>query len=267
MLDIIKSSSNNLIKLIRSLKSKKNRINHGMFLIEGIRFVEFAVDNDIELVEICYSSVLKENNGGLELLDKIFNKKIKAFEIERKLFDSITDTKNTQGILAIAKIPDNFELDNFDDISFVLIIDRIQDPGNLGTIIRTADSANVDLIVINKGTVDPYNEKVLRSTMGSIFSVSIRYEKNILEFISKLQKNKFNVVSSYLDTDTYYDKINYKDKVALVIGNEANGIDKEIIEKSNTLVKIPIYGKAESLNASVAAGILMYEIKRKMNLF
>ncbi|BEP28612.1 23S rRNA (guanosine(2251)-2'-O)-methyltransferase RlmB [Helicovermis profundi] len=266
MRDVIKSSNNSLIKLIRSLKSKKNRSNHGMFIIEGIRFIEFAVENKIDLVEICYSKDMLFTDGGKNLFNKIKDKKIKSYEIEKKLFDSITDTKNTQGIIAIAKIPEyKIDFNNFTR-KFILILDRIQDPGNLGTIIRTADAAGVDCIVISKGTVDPYNEKVLRSTMGSIFSMPIHYEKEILEFINKLKDNEFNILSTCLNTNSYYDEVDYQGKIAIVIGNEANGVSEEIIDISDILVKIPIWGKAESLNASIAAGIIMYEASKNRNI-
>ncbi len=128
-----------------------------------------------------------------------------------------------------------------------MILDRIQDPGNMGTIIRTADSAGVDAIIALKGCVDIYNPKVIRSTMGSIFDVNI-IDASQDETVDMLKSLDFNIVSSYLNTENFYDKIDYGSKVALVIGNEANGINEELVSKSDILVKIPIYGKAESLN-------------------
>ena len=131
----------------------------------------------------------------------------------------------------------------------------------MGTIIRTADACGVDLIIALKGCVDIYNPKVIRSTMGSIFDMNIVYE-NQDEAINFLKNNGFSIVSSYLDTDNYYNNISYNNKTALVIGNEANGINNDIILNSDTLLKIPIYGKAESLNAAISSAILMYEIKK-----
>ncbi len=141
-----------------------------------------------------------------------------------------------------------------------MILDRIQDPGNMGTIIRTADSAGVDAIIALKGCVDIYNPKVIRSTMGSIFDVNI-IDASQDETVDMLKSLDFNIVSSYLNTENFYDKIDYGSKVALVIGNEANGINEELVSKSDILVKIPIYGKAESLNLAISSAILMYEIK------
>lgn len=142
-----------------------------------------------------------------------------------------------------------------------MILDRIQDPGNMGTIIRTADSAGVDAIIALKGCVDIYNPKVIRSTMGSIFDMNI-IDASQDETVDILKSLDFNIVSSYLNTENFYDKIDYGSKVALVIGNEANGINEELVSKSDILVKIPIYGKAESLNAAISSAILMYEIKK-----
>ena len=148
-----------------------------------------------------------------------------------------------------------------DSHKFVLILDRIQDPGNMGTIIRTADAAGVDAIINLKGCVDIYNPKVIRSTMGSIFDMNI-IQATQDDALRVLKDNNFEIVSSYLNTDNYYNTVDYTNKVALVIGNEANGVNDELISKSHTLVKIPIYGNAESLNAAISSAILMYEIKK-----
>jgi TrmH family RNA methyltransferase len=133
----------------------------------------------------------------------------------------------------------------------------------MGTIIRTADAAGVDAIIALKGTVDIYNPKVVRSTMGSIFDMNI-INASQEEAIEILKSKNFEIVSSYLNTDNFYDKIEYNNKVALVIGNEANGVNDDLIKNSDTLVKIPIYGKAESLNAAISSAILMYEIKKSL---
>lgn len=258
MIPLIKSQSNNLIKLIRSLKSKKNRQKNEMFIIEGVRFLEFVVENNIPIIEICFSSELYKTSGGEELLDRAYKMGLKITEIENKIFNSITDTKNTQGVIALVELKNmRFNIDDYKD-KLILILDRIQDPGNLGTIIRTADAAGIDLVVLSKGTVDPYNEKVLRSTMGSIFTVPILLEDDIIGLIDYLKRNEYSIVSSYLQTEERFDDIDYTGPVAVVIGNEANGVSEEIIEVSDKFAKIPIWGKAESLNAAIAAGVIMY---------
>ena len=189
-------------------------------------------------------------------------KNIKIFKTTNKIFNELIDTENTQGILAVLRYKERDLVNNINqDDKFVLILDRIQDPGNMGTIIRTADSAGVDAIILLKGCVDIYNPKVIRSTMGSIFDMNI-IQTTQDEAVDFLKANNFDIVSSYLHTESYYNETTYDGKIALVIGNEANGINDELISKSDKLVKIPIYGNAESLNAAISAAILMYEIKK-----
>ncbi len=177
----------------------------------------------------------------------------------------MVDTENTQGILAVLEYKERDLVNNINqDDKFVLILDRIQDPGNMGTIIRTADSAGVDAVILLKGCVDIYNPKVIRSTMGSIFDMNIIHATQD-DAVNFLKSNDFNIVSSYLQTDNYYHETTYDGKIALVIGNEANGINDELIAQSDKLVKIPIYGNAESLNAAISAAVLMYEIKKYLS--
>ena len=134
----------------------------------------------------------------------------------------------------------------------IVVVDRVQDPGNMGTIIRTADAAGFDLIICIKGTVDYYNPKVVRSAMGSMFYMDMMSLDNE-EARDLLKVNDIDIVSSYLDTENYYDKVDYKE-------NEANGISDFWIRQSDVLVKIPMFGKAESLNVAVSSALLMYKI-------
>ena len=145
---------------------------------------------------------------------------------------------------------------------YILALDGIQDPGNLGTIIRTADSANLKQIIVSKNTVDAYSPKVIRSTMGAIYRVNIIEVEDLLETLKDLQKGGFKVVVTSLDTNNSIYDISYN-KSVVVIGNEANGVSKEVQELANEKVKIPMLGKTESLNASVATGIMIYEYVRR----
>ena len=173
----------------------------------------------------------------------------------------LTDVKTPQGILAvITKKNANNEIDYTQDI--IIALDGIQDPGNLGTILRTVDSANLKQIIISKNSADSYNPKVVRSTMGAIFRVNIIEVDNLAETLKQVQKNKFEVVVTALDTTNNIYDIEYKNKV-IVIGNEANGVSKEVQDIADKKVKIPMLGKTESLNASVAASIIIYEYVRR----
>ena len=146
--------------------------------------------------------------------------------------------------------------------NYILALDNLQDPGNLGTIIRTADAANLKQIIVSKDTVDAYSPKVIRSTMGAIFRVRIVEVDNLKVTLQNLQKSNFEIVTTSLQTENSIYDINYQKKV-VVIGNEANGVEKEIQEMSDYKVKIPMLGKTESLNASVAASIMIYEYVRQ----
>ncbi len=259
---IINSKDNEKIKYTKSLLKSKNRNKEKKFIIEGYRIVTLAIDCDAKLEYVFINEDFENKKEHIELLEILKSKNIKVYKTTNKLFENFIDTENTQGIIGVVKFNTNTLESNFKkENKFVLVLDRIQDPGNMGTIIRTADACGVDLIIALKGCVDIYNPKVIRSTMGSIFDMNIVYE-NQDEAINFLKNNGFSIVSSYLDTDNYYNNISYNNKTALVIGNEANGINNDIILNSDTLLKIPIYGKAESLNAAISSAILMYEIKK-----
>ena len=224
----------------------------------------------------------------------------RIIEVTENVFMQLTDVKTPQGVLAVIRknIEDNvsdFEDENenknenenenenkndalkdgvnsrkIDCLSkintgadYILAVDGVQDPGNLGTIIRTADSANLKQILVSKDTVDAYSPKVIRSTMGSIYRVKIVECENLADVLDELKKHKFQIVSTSLDTENSIYDIDYKKKV-VVIGNEGNGVSKEIQDLSDYKVKIPMLGKTESLNASVATGIMIYEYVRQM---
>jgi len=258
----ISSKENEKIKYTKSLLKSKNRHIENKYIVEGYRIITQALDINASIDYVVFNDDFSNKKEFINITEILKSKRIPVYKTTNKLFKDLVDTENTQGILAVINSKENIlENELNDETKFVLILDRIQDPGNMGTIIRTADAAGVDLIIALKGSVDIYNPKVIRSTMGSIFNMKVinSDEENTIEI---LKNKRFNIVSSYLDTDNYYNNVEYGDKVALVIGNEANGISNGIIKKSNILVKIPIYGSAESLNAAISSGILMYEIKK-----
>ena len=181
------------------------------------------------------------------------------------VFKNMSDTVTPQGILAIVKQKEySLEdiINNGKDKVFI-VLESIQDPGNLGTIVRTAEGAGVAGIIMNKETVDIYNSKVIRSTMGSVYRVPFMVTENLSETIEELKKNNVTVFAAHLKGDEYYAQNLYEGSVAFLIGNEGNGLSDEIAKKADKYVKIPMDGMVESLNASVAAAVLMYEAKRQ----
>ena len=236
---------------------------------------------------------MKKQERKNELLAYKYDKRLpRIIEVTENVFMQLTDVKTPQGVLAVIRknVEDNvsdFEDENENEnendalkvgvnsrqidclnkintgADYILAVDGVQDPGNLGTIIRTADSANLKQILVSKDTVDAYSPKVIRSTMGSIYRVKIVECENLADVLDELKKHKFQIVSTSLDTENSIYDIDYRKKV-VVIGNEGNGVSKEIQDLSDYKVKIPMLGKTESLNASVATGIMIYEYVRQM---
>ena len=145
------------------------------------------------------------------------------------------------------------------------MLDRIQDPGNLGTIIRSSVASGISQILLPKGTVDSYNPKVVRSTAGAIFSVELFQLNNTIEFIEKLKEKDYLVVGATMDAKENFDKVEYSKKTVIIIGNEGNGISEELLKLTDYNVSIPLFGEIESLNASIAAAIILYEIGKQLN--
>lgn len=261
----ISSKDNERVKYTKSLLKSKNRQKESKYIIEGYRILTLAIECEADLDYVFINETFEEKKEHKNFLNILEEKNIKVFRTTNKIFKELVDTENTQGILGVIKfkerkIEHNIKCDN----KFILILDRIQDPGNMGTIIRTADAAGVDAIIALKGCVDIYNPKVIRSTMGSIFDMNIIHCTQE-ECLKELKSKDFKIVSSFLNTDNFYHETKYHDRTALVIGNEANGVNDDLIEASDLLVKIPIYGNAESLNAAISSAILMYEIKKHLS--
>lgn len=260
----INSKENATFKQIKQLQKKKYRDQYEKYIIEGVRIILDTLENHKTIEYIVYCDDLYNTGGGEELLKLFMDKKYKIYHLSNKLFSEITDTKNPQGILAVLpmeKQDTDLVLDKED--AFVIILDRIQDPGNLGTILRTADAAGAHAVFLSKGCVDLYNPKTIRSTMGSIYNIPVVNNVFTKELIHKLKSKGYQIISTGLEAKEYYFDIDFTGKTAIVIGNEAKGILQEILTESDHIVKIPMEGKAESLNAAVATSIMAYEVLRQ----
>ncbi|MEG0773163.1 RNA methyltransferase [Clostridium sp.] len=257
----ITSKDNNLIKETKKLKDKKYRNEKGLFIIEGFRFVEEALKSNfyIETIFISENIISKFSDYGLE---NCLKEGTKVVSLPEGVFRSISSTDSPQGILAVVKIKSD---EVFNNTNNYVLIDKVQDPGNLGTIIRTAHAAGYSGIILTKGTVDLYNEKTLRSTMGSIFNIPIIEDKD-LSFTEELRNNGYKLVCSSLETDYNFYDIDFTQKLIISVGNEGNGISEELYNISDIKVKIPMPGGAESLNVAVAASIMIYEGVRQKNI-
>lgn len=259
-MNIISSKENELIKNIKKLKEKKYRDKNKQYIIEGIKLIKEAIEEkaNIQKIVICDNCL---NTGVIpkQLMYEIA--KYDCIYVTENIFNTITDVNTPQGILAVIKITNTeTEIDYSQDI--IVALDDIQDPGNLGTILRTVDSIGLNQILVSKGTADSYNPKVIRSTMGAIFRVKIIECEDLERTLKEIKKNKFELIVTSLQTKNSIYDINYNKKV-IVIGNEANGVKKSIQNIADIKVKINMLGKTESLNASVATGIVLYEYVRQ----
>lgn len=247
---IITSKDNEIIKNIKKLKEKKYRLDS--YIVEGIKMVKEAINENQKIALIAIREDFKIDFD---------TKNTKIVTISNKIFNDISDVKTPQGILAVIKKNQNNQIETNQE--YILALDSLQDPGNMGTIIRTADSANINQIIINKTTVDPYSPKVIRSTMGAIYRTNIIEVEDLKTTLKEMKSKGFQIITTDLKaTQSIYD-INYNNKTVVVIGNEANGVSQEILQIADKKVIIPMLGKTESLNASIAASIMIYEYVRQ----
>lgn len=256
----ITSKDNELIKHIRKLKDKKYRDESNEYVVEGVKLVEEAVKENAKIKQII---VCEDTTRTYEIPTHIMLEiaRYECISVSNKIFNIITQVTNPQGIMAIIeKNAQDAQIDYSQDI--IVVLDDVQDPGNLGTILRTVDSIGLNQIIVSKGTADAFNSKVVRSTMGAIFRIKIIEVENLAQEIKEMRKHHFKLMVTSLQTKNSIYDIDFNKKI-IVIGNEANGVSKEIQDMADEKAKIPMLGRTESLNASVAAGVVMYEYVRQ----
>ncbi len=272
---IITSASNDRIKEIKKLvKSASERRNRDVYIVEGIRMFR---EIPLECIKEVYASETAFEKYKEELLKVTSEEELVI--VTDKIFSSMSDTNTPQGIMAVVKRR-HVELDDMlsdtgtyekiiessgellEKTPFILIIETLQDPGNLGTIIRTSEAAGVTGIVLSSDSVDLYNPKVVRSTMGAIFRLPVYISDNLSEDIDFIKSKGVTVFGAHLDGKDFYSKDLTK-ACAFLIGNEGNGLSDDISAKADELIRIPMCGKVESLNAAMSAGVISYEVLRQ----
>lgn len=254
---MITSASNGQIKnIIQLLKSSKDRKRDGLFVVEGIKMVREAPFLRVRSVYMSESFANSHTDEFSKYVPEI---------VSDAVYKKMSDTATPQGIMCVVEI-DDVSIDDLlkrvstaSDSIKIMILDTLQDPGNLGTILRTAEAAGFDAIIANDKTVDVYNPKVIRSTMGAIFRVPVIYVDDLPVTIDKLKSVGIKMFAAHLRGDKYFNETDYGNRVGIMIGNESNGLSDEVSSMSDELVKIPMYGEVESLNAAVAASLFMYE--------
>ncbi|MBR2264446.1 MAG: RNA methyltransferase [Firmicutes bacterium] len=250
----VESSKNAEYKKLLQLQKEARARKEGLFVLEGVRAVsELAPDWQTESIWISESFA-----GAVpERLEARY------YRISDAMFAKAAGTVHAQGILAVVHRKDHTLQDVPVHAGFWIVLENLQDPGNAGTILRTADACGADALICTKGTVDLYNQKVVRSSMGSLFHLPVVSVEDIAEAAAFVHDQGGQLIGTHLKGTTSYTDASYQGPTAIIIGNEGSGMSREAADLCDVLVRIPMPGQAESLNASVAAGVMMYEVLRQ----
>jgi len=257
-LKYISSKNNSIFKNISKLSSSsKKRKQTKSFLVEGIKFIEMCHSNKFNFIEIIICSEIISNEN-LSFIKKFF-KHFNLFDFSKKLFDDISYKKNEDGILAIVQNKNN-SIDDFklSKNPYILVVESPEKPGNIGALLRTADAAGMDGLIIANPKTELYNPNTIRSSLGSLFSMQIATDstENVINFLTK---NDIQICSTYVEKSKNYLDINYSKPSAIVIGKESSSLTSVWRNKSDELISIPMKGKMDSLNLSVCAAIVIFE--------
>lgn len=267
---MISSTSNSKVKRLVALSQKaKLRKEEGVFIVEGVRMFREAPPEWIKEIYISETFLKKcEKEHDVALMEILNRTGYEVFKDE--VFKKVSDTQTPQGVLCVLSMP-HYELTEQIDAwladaknaPLIMMLENLQDPGNLGTILRVGEGAGVNGIIMTRQTADLFNPKVIRSTMGSIYRVPFFIVDELGETIGMLKKKGVTVYAAHLDDSVDYDEPDYTNPTAFLIGNEGNGLKRETADMATQYIKIPMAGQVESLNAAVAATILMYEAARQ----
>ena len=251
---------NPVVKAAAELKQKKYRTQNGLYLAEGLRTAVEAVA--YKAVETLFY-VATDDDRTMRLLEDAAMQNIKLVCVNENVMKKIADTETPQGIIAVCKMRQSKLETLLASGKMLLVLDRVGDPGNIGTMLRTADAAGIGGLVLLKGCADIYAPKTVRSSMGSLFHIPVLSGVSEQEFVSAAKKAGYDLLVTCLDgADNLY-KADLSGRIAFVMGNEAGGVSETLLEKADKRVYIPMAGRAESLNVAMAAGIVMFEALRR----
>lgn len=266
MSEFISSPANRLIKEVVSLKQKKYRDSLGLFIAEGVRLIEECAVAGWSVATCIYTEAAAARDRTRSLIERLERLNCQLAVVPDSLYNKISDTEQPQGIMVIVK-KRQATLESMvaagENPPLVVVLDGIQDPGNVGTIIRTADAAGCTGVIALKGSADIYAGKTVRASMGSLFHLPVVEGITSLELISWLQRCGVRLLATSLQQSEPYYRTRLTSPVAIVLGNEGQGVSPELLEAADSCVNIPLIGQAESLNVAVAAGIILYEAVRQ----
>ncbi|RPI38176.1 MAG: RNA methyltransferase [Nitrospiraceae bacterium] len=259
----ITSQSNPKIKTVIDIRRRKSRTENVSFIIEGPHLVEMALDADASIDEVFFSEAFGSKKEGQKLLKQLSLHTTRIFEVTDGVFHKLAETETPQGIIAVVTCRQlSLNQLRLKGNALLVVSDGIQDPGNLGTIIRTADASGADAVIILPGTCDVFMQKTIRSTAGSVFNIPIAHA-SVDELVDWLRSQKINLVVTAADAEQSLFEVRLEKPVALVFGNEAHGAQEDLKKAADITLRIPIYGKAESLNVASAAAACLYEAARQ----
>ena len=257
---MITSTKNDQVKAVIELKKKaRARNEQGLFVVEGVRMAAELPKDQVKSIYV--SETFAKNPENAAILAEYPGYEL----VSDQVFAAMSDTQTPQGVLALVR-QFSYGMEDLlknDRPAHLMVLENLQDPGNLGTIFRTAEAAGVTGILLSKDCVDVYNPKVIRSTMGAVFRMPFLYVEDLPEKIKELQKEGIKTYAAHLRGENAYDEEDYTTGCAFLIGNEGNGLRDEVADCADCLIRIPMEGEAESLNAAVAAAVLMFEAGRQ----
>jgi TrmH family RNA methyltransferase len=263
--EIITSNQNKLIKMVASLKEKKYRDELELFLVEGVRLVEEAARSNWQVEACIYIAEVKEEARTQELLLLLQSQNCRMIEVPPAIYGKITEVKQPQGIMAIMKKCEYQLADCLAGVEkpFFVVLDEVQDPGNVGTIIRTAAAAGCTGVILTKGCADVFAAKVVRASMGSLFHVPLFAGLIQREVIACLNKHGIDILATSLESSAIYFQADFNKPVAIVFGNEGKGVSSQLLEEAKGRLHIPLLGNVESLNVAASAAVILYEAVRQ----
>ena len=260
---IITSVKNEQVRALKKLELRKYREETGSFFMEGPHGVAEGLQNGAVLLRLVVDAGMAEDEECSRLIDIATAAGVPVTELSTAVFKYVCDTETPQGVGGVFALPAPFDV-GVNKGDCLLLLENLQNPGNMGTILRTADAAGFAGVICSKGCVDVFNPKTVRSTSGSLFRLPVlQSRKNGPEAAAELRSHGFKVIAAHPRGGISYICEDFGGKVCIVIGNEANGISREMLDCCDETVTIPMPGGAESLNASVAAALMIYEAARK----
>ncbi len=264
-IELITSTRNPRIKNFAHLKKTRERKKQDRFIIEGNKEIERALESPYILTDVFYCPEILDPNNKKRLFDRIA-KETHIFEVSREVYNHIAYRQDVEGVLGWG-IPGEHSLESLQVGSnpLILVLESVEKPGNLGAILRTADAAGLDAVIITDPRTDIYNPNVVRSSVGALFSVPLAITRTE-KLISWLKKRKINIYCAALSASTSYLNIDFSRPAALVMGTESEGLSDEWLKNSDQNILIPMYGKVDSMNVSVSAAILIFEAVRQRKI-